>query len=156
MTDPVSGLTTFQNIDKTEAYGGGAEIEGRWANELAGRLSYSYQVTRDLENSERLTNSPRQLLKGNLTLPLVSKYLFSTVEVLYTSGRRTLAQKEAGGFVTTNLTLFSKNLLPGLEFSGSVYNLFDRSYADPGGSEHLQDSINQEGRTYRAKLSYRF
>ncbi|MBP1728631.1 MAG: outer rane receptor for ferrienterochelin and colicin [Deltaproteobacteria bacterium] len=156
VTDPGSGLATFQNIDKTEAYGGGAEIEGRWANELAGRLSYSYQVTRDLENSERLTNSPRQLLKGNLTLPLVSKYLFSTVEVLCTSGRRTLAQREAGGFVTTNLTLFSKNLLPGLEFSCSVYNLFDRSYGDPGGTEHLQDSINQEGRTFRAKLSYRF
>jgi len=156
VTDPGSGLSTFQNIDKTEAYGGGAEIEGRWANELAGRLSYSYQVTRDLTSGELLTNSPRQLLKSNLTLPLVKKYLFSTIEVLYTSARRTLAQSETGGFVTTNLTLFSKNLLPGLEFSASAYNLFDRSYGVPGGTEHLQDVINQEGRTFRAKLSYRF
>jgi iron complex outermembrane receptor protein len=156
VTDPGSGLSTFQNINEAEAYGGGAEVEGRWTNELAGRLSYSYQQTKDLASGELLSNSPRHLLKGNLTLPLVRKQLFSTVEILYTSGRRTLLQNEAGGFITTNLTLFSKNLLPGMEISASVYNLFDQGYGDPGGTEHFQDVINQEGRTYRAKLSYRF
>lgn len=156
VTDPVSGLSTFRNIDKAEANGGEAEIEGRWANELSGRLSYAYQVTKDLGSGELLTNSPRHLLKGNLTVPLLQKKLFSNVEVLYTSARRTLAQSESGGFVTTSLTLLSKNLLPGMEISASVYNLFDKSYSDPGGTEHLQDLIKQEGRTFRVKANYRF
>ena len=155
--DPVSGLNMFQNIDETEAYGGGAEIEGRWASELAGRLSYSYQETRNLDTGKILSNSPRQLLKGNLTVPLVEKQLLGTVEVLYTGSRHNEPGRSgASGFVITNLTLFSKNLLPGLELSASVYNLFDKSYEDIGGAEHIQGTLSQEGRTYRAKLSYRF
>jgi len=155
--DPVSELSMFENIDKTEAYGGGAEIEGRWANELATLLSYSYQETKNIDSGKILSNSPRQSLKGHLTVPLVGKQLFSTVEVLYTSSRHNEPGRSGtSDFVITNLTLFSKNLLPGLEISASVYNLFDKSYADIGGTEHLQDKLSQEGRTYRAKLSYRF
>ena len=156
-TDPVSGLNMFQNIDETEAYGGGAEIEGRWASELSGRLSYSYQETKNLDTKKILSNSPRQLLKGSLTVPLAQKLLLSTVEVLYTGSRHNEPGRSGtDDFFVTNLTLFSKNLLPGLELSASVYNLFDTSYDDIGGSEHLQDVLSQEGRTYRAKLSYRF
>lgn len=44
----------------------------------------------------------------------------------------------------------------GLELSGSAYNLFDTKYSDPGGDEHKQDSIEQDGRTFRVKLTYRF
>lgn len=158
--DPDSGLSMFQNIDKTEAYGGEAEIEGRWPSELAGKLSYSYQETKDLDSGRILSNSPRQLLKGSLTLPLAHKKLLGTVEILYTSARRNepdSGRSGAGGFTITNLTLFSRNLLPGLELSASVYNLFDKSYADIAGSEHYtMSTLSQEGRTYRAKLSYRF
>jgi len=57
---------------------------------------------------------------------------------------------------TANLTIFSQNLIKGLELSASVYNLQDRKYGDPGAGEHLQDIIGQDGRTFRAKFEYRF
>jgi len=39
--------------------------------------------------------------------------------------------------------------------SASVYNLFDTEYAFPGSEEHLQDSIEQDGISFRLKLVYR-
>jgi iron complex outermembrane receptor protein len=40
--------------------------------------------------------------------------------------------------------------------SASVYNLFDKSYADPGGGEHVQDRIPQDGRSFRVKVTASF
>ena len=55
-----------------------------------------------------------------------------------------------------NLTLFTKNLVKGLEISGTVYNLLDRHYADPSTPFLPEDVIPQDGRTFRLKLTYRF
>ncbi|HAO20035.1 MAG TPA: hypothetical protein DCQ37_05780, partial [Desulfobacteraceae bacterium] len=43
-----------------------------------------------------------------------------------------------------------------LEFSAGIYNLFDKIYEDPGYEEHRQDAIEQNGRTFRFKLTYSF
>jgi iron complex outermembrane receptor protein len=37
-----------------------------------------------------------------------------------------------------------------------VYNLFDKSYADPGGGEHTQDTLQQDGRSFRVKVTAAF
>lgn len=55
-----------------------------------------------------------------------------------------------------NWTLFSRELVKNLEASASIHNLFDKKYGFPGGPEHLQDTIPQDGRTFRLKLTYRF
>jgi len=55
-----------------------------------------------------------------------------------------------------NWNLFSQHLIKGVELSAGVYNLFDSRYGFPGGSGHLQDVIEQDGRTFRLKLTYRF
>ncbi|MCP5047539.1 MAG: TonB-dependent receptor, partial [bacterium] len=60
------------------------------------------------------------------------------------------------GFFVTNWTLSSKNLLKGLEFSASIYNLLDKKYGDPGSTEHLQDILERDGRHFRLKLTYSF
>jgi iron complex outermembrane receptor protein len=44
----------------------------------------------------------------------------------------------------------------GLELSASIYNLFDTKYGYPGGDEHVQDVLYQDGRTFRLKLTYTF
>jgi iron complex outermembrane receptor protein len=68
----------------------------------------------------------------------------------------TVQGQPAGGFAVVNLTLFSANLIKNVEFSGSVYNLLDRRYVDPASAFHVQDVIEQDGRTFRVKLTYRF
>jgi iron complex outermembrane receptor protein len=95
-------------------------------------------------------------VKFNLIAPLIREKLFAGLEVQYTSKRKTLAGNYVDGFPVTNLTLLSQNLAKGLEISGSVYNLFNKKYADPGAVEHLQDTIQQDGRTFRIKVTYLF
>jgi iron complex outermembrane receptor protein len=87
---------------------------------------------------------------------LIRKKLFIGLEEQYTSKRKTLDGDYADDFFITNLTLFSRNLRKGLELSGSVYNLLNKKYEDPGSLEHAQDLIEQDGRTFRIKISYRF
>jgi iron complex outermembrane receptor protein len=41
--------------------------------------------------------------------------------------------------------------------SASAYNLFDTRYVSPGaGADHLQDTIRQDGRSFRLKMTYKF
>lgn len=154
--DPDDGLLVFRNIDEVEAKGVELELEGKWSNGLEGRISYSFQHATDEKTGARLTNSPAQLAKFNLIVPLVADKLFTGIEFQYMSKRKTLAGNYVDGFSVTNLTLFSRNLAKGLEVSGSVYNLFNEKYWDPGAVEHLQDAIQQDGRTFRIKVTYLF
>ena len=56
----------------------------------------------------------------------------------------------------SNATLLSRNLGRHTELSASLYNLFDKNYADPGAEEHEQDALRQDGRNFRVKLTFRF
>ena len=154
--DPSNGLLVFENTQKIESRGVETELEGRWQSGLRGRISYAYQDSKDAETGRDLVNSPRHLAKFNLVLPLFKEKIFLGIEEQYTSERKTSSGGKADGYFVTNLTLFSQNLLKGLQVSASVYNLFNNNFADPAGEEHLQDSIKQDGRTFRLKVTYAF
>jgi len=168
MNDPADGLDQFRNLDRVEAMGAEVELEAKWENGFRGLASYTFQDARDSATDLTLVNSPRHLAKLNLTIPLLAEKVFLGIEEQYTSRRKTIAGNFAGSFLVTNLTLFSRELLKNLELSASLYNLFDKRYGDPGGSEHVQDPerfknpaqpldiIEQDGRTFRVKLTYKF
>jgi iron complex outermembrane receptor protein len=141
-------------------------LEGFWSSGVRGRASYSFQDTRNSSVGWDVPDSPNHLVKLNLSVPLVRDRVFAGVEFQYTSDRHslyspsgkpiTLQGEEAGGFGVVNLTLFSQKLIKNLEFSASVYNLLDRRYTDPASSFHTMDLIQQDGRSFRLKLTYRF
>lgn len=151
---------TYENMNRVSALGGEFELNARFANGWRGRASYTYQSTEDHETGDALENSPSHLLKFNLIVPLYRDKIFSGLEVRYRS-RAGLNQLRAPGqyaseYWVANATLFSTQIIKNLEFSLSVYNLFDQSYYHPGSEEHLQRQIEQDGRTFRAKVTYRF
>jgi iron complex outermembrane receptor protein len=156
ITDPSDGALVYQNIDKVEARGMELEAEQARGNGLRWRVSYALQRTEDAITGMILTNSPRQLAKFNLTAPLPAGAWRGGLEWQYTDRRRTLSGGETASHVLTNLTLSSGRLVKGLEISASLYNLFDKAYSGPGGEEHLQDVIPQDGRGWRLKLNYRY
>ena len=82
--------------------------------------------------------------------------LVGGLEVLYTSERKTLGGDKTKDYSTTNVTIFSKNVVKGLEVSTSIRNLFDASFSDPGSAEHVQDAIKQDGRSFWLKVKYGF
>jgi outer membrane receptor for ferrienterochelin and colicins len=154
--DPADGLTVYNNTSEVEAKGIEVELEAYLKNGIQGRISYAYQETEDSESGQGLTNSPMHLAKLNLIIPLIQKKVFLGIEEQYTSKRKTLAGNKEDDFFITNVTLFSQNLLKGLKASASVYNLFDEKYSDPGSEEHVQDTIRQDGLSFRVKLTYTF
>ncbi|HEX8679067.1 MAG TPA: hypothetical protein VF683_03870, partial [Chthoniobacterales bacterium] len=117
---------------------------------------YTFQNTTDEATGERLSNSPQHLAKVNLLLPLYRDKVFSGLELQYSSHVQNTRGRRTDGYVVANWTLFSRNLMKNLEVSASVYNLFDTRYAFPAGPEHLQDSIEQNGRTFRLKFTRKF
>ena len=154
--DGGSGLLIFNNVDKVQACGYELELEGKLSNQIDGRISYTYQESHDTSNDQELSNSPKHLTKLNLTAPLISEKLFAGLEVQHTSKRKTVLAGDAEAYTVTNLTLFNQNWIKSLEISASVYNLFDEEYGDPGGEEHIQNTIEQDGRHYRLKVQYEF
>ncbi len=174
VTDPVDDLLVFENSADIEAQGLELEIETKLDNGISGRLSYAFQETEDKGTGRELTNSPEHLVKLNLTIPLKQDKIFLGFEEIYVSKRRTyfLEKEEAipaadrlpgypsdywsKEYFLTNVTLHCKKLWKDLDASASIYNLFDEDYGDPGGVEHFQKEIEQNGITFRVKLTYLF
>jgi outer membrane receptor for ferrienterochelin and colicins len=159
---------SFTNFN-AETEGLEMALEGFWANGTRGRVSYSLQDTRDHSVGWDMPDSPTHLIKLNLSVPLVGDKLFAGAEFQYTSTRLSLHNTtdasgqpltvqgaDAAGYGILNLTLFSQNFIKNLEFSASLYNVFDRKYSDPASHFHQQDTIEQDGRSFRVKLTYRF
>jgi len=155
-TDPVDGLSVFRNVGDVESKGAEFEIEGKWAHGIEGRASFSLQQSTDKDTGRMLTNSPKQLGKLSLFVPVIPKKLSTGVEVQYTGWQRTPKGDTAGGYVTANLTLLSRELVKDLEISGSIYNVLDQKYGNPAPLENRQSVIWQDGRSFRLKLTYRF
>jgi iron complex outermembrane receptor protein len=143
-------------VESARAYGVETGIEGRWTDGWLARASYSAQRTEDGDTGDELSNAPRHLAKFHLRVPLWKDRIFAGGEVLYASSVQATKGGRVAGYWLANLTLFSQEIVKGLELSASIYNLFNTSYAQTPSDEHLQRVIPQDGRSFRLKLTYKF
>ena len=168
-TDDVTGLSQFQNLEEVTAKGSQAELEGKWANGVEARISYTVQRTKDQLTGDPLSNSPAQMGKLVLNVPVMKEKIFLGMEEQYVGRRKTDTRPDGSwdfvsGFYLTNLTLSSIGIMPRLEASVSVYNLFDKLYGDPipyqdfnlPATSNPVMTIQQDGRSYRFKMTYAF
>ena len=155
-TDPFDELLVYNNVDRIDARGLELEAEGKWSSGLLARTSYTYQNSRNHATHQPLTNSPAHVAQALVLAPLGRPGLSAGFETSYLSERRTLAGNRVPSTVLANLTVLSRHEKSGMEISASLLNLFDEHVADPGSEEHRQDSIIQNGRTFRVNVRYRF
>jgi outer membrane receptor for ferrienterochelin and colicins len=153
---PDDKINTFENAKPIEAKGIELELNGRWPSGWEGRVSYTYQETQLQESGAELSNSPRHMIKFNLTAPIIKRKLLAGFEERYLSPRKTISGNDTEAVWVTNLTLFAPRIWKNLDFSVSVYNLFDYTYGDPVSVDFRQDQIPQDGRSFRIKLTYKF
>jgi outer membrane receptor for ferrienterochelin and colicins len=161
--DPVDSLFQYRNVGDAEAEGFEVELQGRLGTSGTGYLSYSFQDATDRRTGRWLTNSPRHMLKAGTTADL-TRWLGAGMDTRYESGRRTLAGTETDPAFISDLHFLlpagsatsPRGPIDRLELSLRINNLFDASYATPGGVEHRQAAISQDGRTVSAELRYRF
>lgn len=152
----VGGVTQAANLQSADSLGAELALENRWGGGWLARASYSTQRAEDRATGDELTNSPRGLAKLQFRAPLIPDRLFAGAEVQYVGSVRAVQSGRVDDYWVTNLTLLSRELLPGLELSGGVYNVFDQAFAITGFQEHRQRLIPQNGRSFRVKLTYRF
>jgi iron complex outermembrane receptor protein len=145
----------FKNSGGATAYGIESLLQFHF-QDIEGKLSYTY-LHSQTDTSNPAPNAATHMLKFNLSAPLIQEKLFAGVEVHYISDR--LAK--AGGpsiddYTVTNLSITSQNWLPGLKIDGGLYNLFDSHYSDPATPDQIPDTIPQDGRNLRIRISYEF
>ena len=161
LIDFESGSFTNFNAD---TLGTELALEGKWESGISARLSYALQHAENRDNDDGLPDSPMHLIKFNVSAPLFSDKIFAGLEVQYTSKSHTVYDTFPGtftgadvpGFAVVNFTIFSQNLIKNLDISASIYNLLDKTYYDPSSDFHLQNEIQQDGRTFQIKLTYHF
>ncbi|WP_229828065.1 TonB-dependent receptor plug domain-containing protein [Pigmentiphaga litoralis] len=154
-TDPDSGSLIYRNRDRVKTVGAELSVVHNFARGARLRASYAWQRAQDATTGDRLDNSPSQLVKVNLTTPVLREDIRLGSEMQCTSARLT-ANAATGGACIANLTLSSARLVPRAMVSLSLYNAFDKKYADPAGPAFVQEALQRQSRTLRAKLAYEF
>jgi len=103
-----------------------------------------------------LDNSPGPMAKLNVIVPLVDQWLFAGVEGQFLGRRLTLLPGSVGSYQVFNLTLLGHTVGKHLDVAGSVFNVLDKKYFDPGRPEDPENAIQQDGRSLRIKITGRF
>lgn len=152
--DPADDLFTYANEDTVTTWGTEVELNAQWSGGVRGRISYAFAHTQDQSTGEPLDNSPEHLAKLNLITPLYQDKAFAGFEVQYTSSRTTFGGTRVDEFVVENVTLYAHKVWRGVGLSGSIYNLSGEKFSDPSAS--FPYAIQQDGRTFRVKLTYHF
>lgn len=150
------GLLVFANAGRADGRGVQFEIERKWPGGMSGRFSYSFQEVKSREEGISFANFPKHLAKLNFFAPIIGNRLSAGMEVQYASSQRNLDGTDDGGYALVNATFLSEKIRKNLDLSFGIYNVFDRKYSNPASREHIQSDIEQDGRTFRLKATYRF
>jgi len=153
--DQRDGLAVFDNLDSVRNIGGelGAEGHPKW---LEMRSSVSVHSVRDLKTERLLHNAPQLLGKAMASPALIPEHLFLGAEVLAVGKRTNPGGATLGSYAVVNTHLLGRDLVEGLELALTVRNLLGTEYRHVGGLEIRQPGVIQDGRNFRATVSYEF
>ncbi len=154
---PSDGNFQYQNAGSAQATGMDIEVIGHAVNGVQGKASFDFvDAHNDGVGDLPLDNSPRHMAKLNLIVPLVHQQLFASVEGQFLGRRLTLLQDSVSSYQVFNCTLLGHTLGKHLDIGVTVFNVLDKKYFDPGRPEDPEDAIQQDGRSFRVKVTGRF
>jgi outer membrane receptor protein involved in Fe transport len=158
------GNVLYRNHGTASANGLEVQLDTRLADGLRATVSYALQVAKDADDavgadlfgaeSALLSNSPRNVFKVMVGADLFGAFT-AGARFRCESPRLTVYGTETPSYCLTDLNLMSKPL-SGFSLSLAIRNLFDRRYSTPGGVEHLQPAIEQDGRSFVGRVSWSF
>lgn len=150
------GSVTYKNLTKADGSGAELELDYRPDGPVSAHASYALQRADQRPLGERLTNSPAQIASLSITVRH-RRRLQLTGLTRYESGRQTLTGPSTSAHVRTDANVsWSPAGLRGAELGVRVTNAFDVAYQVPGGAEHRQNAIPQDGRLWSIRLTRRF
>ena len=156
MVDPSTRLgLTYANEGRVRAKGLELEAQMRLKGGVQGQMSYALQQVTDQDTQAALINSPRHMLKARVSAHGPTNQSSIAVEALAFSSRMTLLGNSLPPFALASVTMVQP-IGRSFDISGTVRNLFNAQYAVPGSDQQLQDSIPQNGRTFRIGVRWKF
>jgi outer membrane receptor for ferrienterochelin and colicin len=153
--DPADGLIYYDNIHRARADGVEVEFLLRDRSGVHAGAAYAYQNARDRDDGTVLTNSPVHVLKGTLSLPLTREIRAGT-DIRHESSKVTVWGSRTSPYTLVNIFAERRFALHGAiesSLSMRINNVFNKTYATPGGFEHRQAFIIQNGRNFLLGVS---
>lgn len=80
-----SGLLIFRNLQQVKSSGLELEVKGQLSSGLEGAASYSFQQTKDRVTGQFLSDSPKNLVKLNLSQALLKRRVHVSLDAQYRS-----------------------------------------------------------------------
>ena len=139
----VSTFTSAAHCESTVPF-----ISSGWAGSSKSLRSMARFVTK--------TNSPERTALASVAFPTLKGRSDLAFQTRYLSPRTTIKGDTTRSVYVCDLTFTSGTLWPLVDLTVGVRNLFDQEYGDPGGNEHVEDQIPQDGRAYFLIFRHRF
>jgi iron complex outermembrane receptor protein len=96
------------------------------------------------------------MVQMELQAPILGSGATAAVDAQYMSARSTLIGNSAGSHVLTNFSLFAPRTFGRFDLSASLYNVFDTRYGDPVSNGFAQETIQQDGRSFRVRTTLHY
>jgi outer membrane receptor for ferrienterochelin and colicins len=148
-------IIRFRNVGRVTAEGIELGLVGRWGSGRWLQASYALEQAHNAETWDLLTNSPAQIVKLGLSIPVGDLGAVSG-RVLFESGRKTVYGGWTRPYGVADLTAATGKRFEPFRVSVCLRNLTDTRYALPGGYELTQAAIVQDPRTFSIRLEYHF
>ena len=148
-------MLQYQNTLDVMASGVEFELNCKSSSGWSGFLNFAFQDSKDKKTNKRVINVPRKTGSLGLVVPLYKERVKLSLKEHYSDER--IGKRDdikIPSYFLTDATFLAKNLIKNFDLYFSVYNLFDKVYYNAAGEEHIQDLIEQDGRSFRLKLSY--
>lgn len=155
VVDPADSLLVFENRGGTRSEGFEVEADVRLAGGLMVGASYTRQDVDDPTSGAEAANAPYDLLKTHLSAPMLDDRFRASVVTRHTGSQRTVNGVTVRRSTVADLTVVGRPS-DHVSLTGSVYNLFDASYAQPAGGEQVIAVVPQSRRTVRLTVQVLF
>ena len=153
--DPAAPIaTTYVNEGQVRAHGLELEAQFRSKWRLEGMASYALQEAIDRDTAASLLNSPQQMFKGRVSMPIVTPASSIAAEAILISSRTTLNGTSVPAATSLNLSVVQP-VQRSFEVFALLRNVFDARVADPASDSLVHNVVYQNGRTFHAGLRWK-
>jgi iron complex outermembrane receptor protein len=148
---PGGELLQFANVGRARSRGIELGLTRRAAAGWLASFDAGYQRAVDEETDAELSNAPETVLRFAAASP-VGRPFQGSLELIYEAGRRTLQGRSTTAATVVNATFTWSPRPETWALRIQARNLFDTRYEHPGGPEHRQSAIEQDGRALTLRV----
>ena len=148
------GSVMFVNSGRVASTGIEGEVHWSARPGLHVRADLARQRSREVDRPFNLSNSPNWNGHLVVTQALRSSPVRLGLAMRWLGSRATMTSNSLPSYVLIDTRLALVPRTP-VEFGVEVRNLLDAAYSDPGASEHREDALPQDGRSFYFTLALR-